>query len=434
MWPRAVSFVNGWVVGEEGIATSVRFGSTILGVGKAPRRGDHVVDIAGAFVLPGLVNAHDHLELNHYGRLKFRGRHTNVSQWIDDIRPRLREDARIRAGQVSRPFAPTVHRRAQESARRGDDGCPSQPVLPGVAARVSHPRRGPIRMGSLVRARARAGRCARRVGRRSGGAPSSHAAGRPVLRAPRGRYRPGGEAELCRLERLGCLTPNVVLVHGVAIDPAIVAASLGQRRRACLVSGVQHVPVRSNSAGPGLSRLIEREGHGRIALGTDSRLSGSRDLLDEMRSASAAATISAGELLDMVTTVGATLLRQPAAGRIRRRRAGRSAGDPAPQRRSGTRAACRQPARPRAGCRRGPAVDRRPVNERPCFSRGRPAAVRSSWMASPRSRTRRWCAGLRLVPSPSPGSRPREGWLLRPSHSMRVEPDRKIALDELASA
>ena len=40
-------------------------------------------------MLPGLINAHDHLELNHYGRLKVRDRYENASEWIDDLRPRL---------------------------------------------------------------------------------------------------------------------------------------------------------------------------------------------------------------------------------------------------------------------------------------------------------------------------------------------------------
>jgi cytosine/adenosine deaminase-related metal-dependent hydrolase len=124
-------------------------------------------------------------------------------------------------------------------------------------------------------------------------------------------------AELCRLEQLGCLGPNVVLVHGVAIDAAAwlrVAAS-GAGLVWCPASNVflfdQTAPVRTF-----LDSTIGGR-RGQIALGTDSRLSGSRDLLDELRIAAGAATISAAELLAMVTDVGAALLRQPAAGRIR---------------------------------------------------------------------------------------------------------------------
>jgi cytosine/adenosine deaminase-related metal-dependent hydrolase len=75
------------------------------------------------------------------------------------------------------------------------------------------------------------------------------------------------------------------------------------------------VPVRSlldedeRSRGNGDARV-------NIALGTDSRVTGSRDLLDELRAARDAAPVSAAELLRMVTTGAAALLRQPRQGRI----------------------------------------------------------------------------------------------------------------------
>src|SRR4029078_7535313 len=91
LFRRPVALVNG-----AGLS-SVRFASRILSIKEPPRRGDVIVDLGGAYVLPGLINAHDHLELNHYGRLKFRDRYVNVSGWIDDMRPRLHTGARIAA-------------------------------------------------------------------------------------------------------------------------------------------------------------------------------------------------------------------------------------------------------------------------------------------------------------------------------------------------
>ena len=77
-------------------ATRLRFSSRILAIDAAPRTGDVVVDLDGAFVLPGLINAHDHLELNHYGPLRVRTRYENASAWIEDLRPVLAGDPAIR--------------------------------------------------------------------------------------------------------------------------------------------------------------------------------------------------------------------------------------------------------------------------------------------------------------------------------------------------
>jgi cytosine/adenosine deaminase-related metal-dependent hydrolase len=54
----------------------------------------------------------------------------------------------------------------------------------------------------------------------------------------------------------------------------------------------------------------------RIGLGTDSRLTGSRDLLDEMRVALATGHITPQQISQLVTTNAANLLRLPRAGRI----------------------------------------------------------------------------------------------------------------------
>ena len=108
MWRRAVTLANARVVADSGVASSIRFASRVLSLDDGPGRSDVVVDVDGAFVLPGLVNAHDHLELNHYGRLKFRDSYENASQWIDDMRPRLREDPVILEGRAE----PTADRAA----------------------------------------------------------------------------------------------------------------------------------------------------------------------------------------------------------------------------------------------------------------------------------------------------------------------------------
>ena len=105
-WLRPTTFVNARVVTPAGEARSIRFGRRVLAVDDAPVVGDRVVDLEGRIVLPGLVNAHDHLELNHYGRLHPRERYSNAREWIDDLRPLIREDPEIR----QRSQAPLVER------------------------------------------------------------------------------------------------------------------------------------------------------------------------------------------------------------------------------------------------------------------------------------------------------------------------------------
>jgi hypothetical protein len=89
--------------------------------------------------------------------------------------------------------------------------------------------------------------------------------------------------ELPRLEALGCLKPNTVIVHGVAIDGD------GWRRVARAGAGLVWCPASNDflfgRSVPIRSLLDEDErsgsngdcGHVNVALGTDSRVTGSRD-------------------------------------------------------------------------------------------------------------------------------------------------------------
>jgi cytosine/adenosine deaminase-related metal-dependent hydrolase len=121
--------------------------------------------------------------------------------------------------------------------------------------------------------------------------------------------------ELARLEALGCLKENTVLVHGLAIDES------GWRRVARAGAGLVWCPA-SNAFLFGrtvsIRDLLDDADGPRtmVALGTDSRVTGARDLLDELRIAAMAAPVTARELLAMVTTSAARLLRQPRVGRL----------------------------------------------------------------------------------------------------------------------
>jgi cytosine/adenosine deaminase-related metal-dependent hydrolase len=315
MSKRAVSLVNARVVTPDGEAESLRFDSRIVEIGGPPHSSDEVLDLNGGFVLPGLVNAHDHLELNHYGRLKFRGRYTNVSGWLDDMRPRLQEDPRIRAG-LSFPLADRLFIGGLKN------------LLAGVTTVAHHNLLYPeLQRGFPIRLVRRYGwahsfdldEASEGTHERGGSVIDRHRATPPdvpfFIHVAEG-VDDQARAELGRLDVVRCLTPNVVLVHGVGIDVAEWRRVLHAKASLVWCPGSnlflfdRTAPIRQFLEGP-CGR------HARIALGTDSRLSGRRDLLDELDAAAGTELVSDAELLRMVTSAAADVLRQPAAGRIR---------------------------------------------------------------------------------------------------------------------
>ncbi len=315
IWANAVSLVNARVAAADGIADSIRFSSRVLAIGERPKRGDTVLDLQGGFVLPGLVNAHDHLELNHYGRLKGRDRYENASGWIADMGPRLSGDPAIRDG------------RAHPLGERLFIGGLKN-LLSGVTTVAHHnPFYAELRRTLPIR-----------LVRRYGWAHSFLLESQPAG----ARGEPGGEVaararmtpadapflvhlaegvddeargELPRLEALGCLKPNTVIVHGVAIDEN------GWRRVARAGGGLVWCPA-SNAFLFGRTALVSALVAGgddprvTVALGTDSRVTGSLDLLDELRAARDASSLPPAALLRMVTSDASALLRQPRAGRL----------------------------------------------------------------------------------------------------------------------
>jgi len=319
IWRPAISLVNARVIGEEGEADAVRFTTRVLGVGDRPRTGDIVVDVDGAYVLPGLINAHDHLELNHYGRLKFRDRYENVSEWIADMHPRIASDAAIRDGR-SRPLADRLFVGALKN------------LLSGVTTVVHHnPFYRELRRGIPIRVLKRYGwahsfgfeqRPAGAKGESGGDVQErfrATASDVPFFLHLAEGIDAAAREELARLEAIGCLAGNTIAIHGVAIDRD------GWRHVARAGAAVVWCPA-SNVFLFGetidLRHAAGARAASRVLLGTDSRLTGSRDLLDELRIAYESASVARDQLLPMVTSRAADIIRQPQLGRL-------SAGAPA---------------------------------------------------------------------------------------------------------
>ncbi|PJF27078.1 MAG: hypothetical protein CUN53_05395 [Phototrophicales bacterium] len=68
--------------------------SRVIAYSRTPRHEPeaHTVDLEGYRLEPAWINAHDHLELNHYPRTKFRDKYDNAHQWGEDVNARLEDE------------------------------------------------------------------------------------------------------------------------------------------------------------------------------------------------------------------------------------------------------------------------------------------------------------------------------------------------------
>ncbi len=168
---RAVTFTNARVVtpGDEQVDSITVRGGRIDRLGGSPHATDVVVDLDQAVVFPGLINAHDHLELNSFGRLKWRPQHANVREWIADFQPRFAADPDLALARARHARRSTVGRRTQELVQRRDDGLPPQPAAPAALRAVSGSRREAVPLQPLAAdRRCHGGRRLPRDARRSG--------------------------------------------------------------------------------------------------------------------------------------------------------------------------------------------------------------------------------------------------------------------------
>jgi cytosine/adenosine deaminase-related metal-dependent hydrolase len=285
-----VCFVN---AAMDGGATSLRVvGERIAGVGVRPARGDVVVDLDGDRLLPGLINAHDHLQFNNFARTRYRETHANVSEWIVDVTGRLGNDPLLDSA-VSRPF--------EERLLAGG----VKNLLSGVTTVAHHDDYHAAFADFPVR-----------VPRAYGWVHSPGVSSAAQIKESFERTRAtwpwiihAGEgvdsraaAEYTQLESLGCIGPNSLLVHGLGFT-AGAQSQLMSRGAAVIACPSSNLFLFGQALEP--SDLLAA---GRLGLGTDSRLSGGPDLLEELRVARASWPQHAAELETLVTRHNARLL------------------------------------------------------------------------------------------------------------------------------
>ena len=299
-----LTFVNAQLSG--GTIGSLRLvGSRIaaVGIGIRAEPDDSVVDLEGDRLLPGLINAHDHLQLNSLPRPAFDGHYRHAREWISDVDARRRSDPQFAAGVA-----------VARDERLLIGGVKN--LLSGVTTVAHHDRPYPYLSGTHYPTH---------VIHEYGWAHSLYVDGEDkvvdsyrrtpsrwpwIIHAAEGLDRDAA-AEFERLDALHCLGPNTLLVHGIALD---------RSRRARLeraAGGLLWCPSSNLRLFGQTAQVGELAERGRVALGTDSRLSGSGDLLDELRVARQLGAVDEATLESLVTRDSARLLRLSDRGELR---------------------------------------------------------------------------------------------------------------------
>lgn len=286
-----------------GVGTSLRVeGSTIASTGTLPAPDDVVVDLHGDRLLPGLINAHEHLQLNSVPPLKSTEPWRHAREWVSEINLRRSTDPVFES-----------HLRLPLNERLLIGGVKN--LLSGVTTVVHHDR-----LYDFVKDQ----RFPVDVHREFGMSHSLYIDGDEAVRAA---YRntptdrpwmihlaegvdEEAAGEFYRLESLGCLGANTVLVHGIALDQTQ-ASRLLQAGAGLIWCPSSNLRLFGKTAA--VSELLRQH---RVALGTDSRFSGCRDLLTELKVARGVAELDADTLESLVTSDAADLLRLKGRGSL----------------------------------------------------------------------------------------------------------------------
>ncbi len=293
--PRPLYFKNVTILNAGGPAgRSLRVKrKRVVAIDEPPGKNDCIIDGQGGLLIPGLINAHDHLELNTFQRLKYRDRYSHSRQWIEEIEARFDSDPAL------------TEPRQQPLADRLLIGAIKN-LLSGVTTVCHHnPLHKPLRRRFYpVRVVKEYGFCHSlfRGEETAGSYHQTNPAWPWIIHLAEG-VDAEAAAEFEQLVELDLLQPNTILVHGVGLTAP-------QRQRLIEQGGGLIWCPASNEFLFGQTASVQALAEaGKLALGSDSRLSGEFDLLGELRVAAETGQLSPQQLFRLVTVDAARLLR-----------------------------------------------------------------------------------------------------------------------------
>lgn len=259
-------------------------GGRVTGIDRPPQPDDVHFDGQGGLLIPGLINAHDHLELNTFERLKYREHYTHAVQWIEDIERHFDDDPRL-ATPRRQPLADRLLVGAVKN------------LLAGVTTVCHHnPRYRPLRSRFVIRVVRDYAFCHSLFrGEETAASYQKTAADCPWIIHLAEGVDELAATEFDRLVDLGAVGQNTILVHGVGLTGSQRQQLIEQGRGLIWCPGSNLFMFGQTAR---VRRLAEA---GKLALGSDSRLSGEFDLLAELRVAARTGQLSAQQLFAAVT-------------------------------------------------------------------------------------------------------------------------------------
>jgi cytosine/adenosine deaminase-related metal-dependent hydrolase/SAM-dependent methyltransferase len=260
---------------------------------RSPQRtasGNRGIDLSGFLLLPGLVNAHDHLEFGLFPRLG-KGGYRNFVEWADDIHHPQTSPIRelLAIGKHTRLWwggirnllcgVTTVCHHNPYVAKLFDEGFAVR-VLRDFSWAHSVPLEHDLALKQ-----------------------KSARAGHPFIIHLAEGIDSQSAAEISKLAEQNALDDRLVIVHGLGLN------ELGFCRMRSAGASLVWCPTSNVFLFGRTHDSRTLKGLPRLALGSDSPLTAAGDLLDEIRFAAETVGMPAEELYSLVTTRAADVLR-----------------------------------------------------------------------------------------------------------------------------